>query len=183
MNFQPRFLISWPRYSHEQRFQKQIWHCDISLKHLRSILVSPCYTGAVPALAGGLSEQNKHWWDRGLWLWPLRNIQQGQRSALTVHDELADVWLEIPTWNTCVPLYVSDFLCIPCHCLSSSHQKDSSSTQPSLNWSNFLSSFFTSSYFWDHSHLLSWCPDAFTHPNSTTEWPLLNVFSDLLDIR
>ena len=157
MNFQPRFLISWPRYSLEQRFQKQICPQPKRFFHKTNIwgqFWSVHVTGAVPALAGGLSEQNKHWWDRGLWLWPLRNIQQGQRSALTVHDELADVWLEIPTWNTCVPLYVSDFLCIPCHCLSSSHQKDSSSTQPSLNWSNFLSSFFTSSYFWDHFHMM-----------------------------
>ena len=41
-------------------------------------------TGAVPALAGGFSEQNKHWWDRGLCLWPLRNIQQG--AMISTHS-------------------------------------------------------------------------------------------------
>ena len=148
------------------------------LSHLRSILVSPCDRGSACSGRWILWTEQALMGSRTLIMAPEKHPTRGKDrySQCTVN-------LQVFGWNTCVPLHVSDFLCIPCHFSSSSHLKDSSSTQQNLTWSNFLSSFFILSYFWDHFHLLSWCPDAFSHPTSTAEWPLLNVFSDLLDIR
>ena len=107
---------------------------------------------------------------------PWETSNKGQRSALTVHDEVTDVWLEYLCTSSCQwlplhPLSFFEFLTL----------KDSSSTQPSLHFSplSFLVNFgitFTSY----HDAQMPF-PALLVLLND--QWPLLNVFSDLLDIR